>query len=283
MNVFRPLVLNRIIESFGLKLSGTGADQEKFACDPRLWRIIDVALTRIHISGDMRGRIVVHSHRTTLKFVRNYLALANRLEEAIAALIMVLGFTLVAGFTAASEKEGVRTLLLGALGCNTAWGIIDGVLSAWGNLTDRRLQLRFLTNLRSALNEVEALSAIGGRLNPLLEAGVDAEERTLLCKVLLPVISRVRLPDPNLTKDDLNGMIAIFMIDVAAVIPAAIPFLFFTDPHMALRVSNGGLIVLLFVTGLLWGRRTGSNGYLAGCCAMLLGLALVGVAIALGG
>ncbi len=93
---------------------------------------------------------MVHSHHTWLTFVRNYLDLANRLEEAIAGLIMVLGFTLIAGSTAVSEKQGVRTLLLGALGCNTAWGIIDSALFAWGNLTDRRLQLRFLTNLRSA-------------------------------------------------------------------------------------------------------------------------------------
>ncbi|MGA8044449.1 MAG: hypothetical protein WCA37_16765 [Terracidiphilus sp.] len=209
--------------------------------------------------------------------------MASRLEETIAALVMVLGFTLIAGVTAASEKEGVRTLLLGALGCNTAWGIIDGALFAWGNLTDRRLQLRSLTNLRNAPSENEVFSAIGDRLNPLLEPGTDTEERTRLCKAILPVVMRVQLPDPNLTKDDFSGMLAIVMIDVAVVIPAAIPFLFFPEPRTALRVSNGALILLLFVTGLLWGRRTGFNGYLAGCCAMLLGLALVGVAIALGG
>ncbi len=226
---------------------------------------------------------MAHSRHTWLKFVRDYVDLASRLEEAIAGLIMVLGFTLIAGFTAVSEKQGVRTLLLGALGCNTAWGIIDGALFAWGNLTDRRLQLRFLTNLRSAPNGRQAFSAIGDRLNPLLEPGVGAEERTRLCKAILPVAMRVQLPDPDLTKEDVDGMLAIFMIDVAAVIPAVIPFLFFSEPRVALRVSNGALIVLLFITGLLWGRRTGFNGYLAGCCAMLLGLALVGVAIALGG
>ncbi len=57
---------------------------------------------------------------------------------------MVLGFTLIAGSTAVSEKQGVRTLLLGALGCNTAWGTIDSALFAWGNLTDHRLQFRFI-------------------------------------------------------------------------------------------------------------------------------------------
>ncbi len=165
---------------------------------------------------------MAHSHHTWLKFVRDYVDLASRLEEGIAGLIMVLGFTLIAGFTAASGKQGVRTLLLGALGCNTAWGIIDSALFAWGNLTDRRLQLRFLTNLRSAPNESEVFSAIGGRLNPLLEPEVGAEERARLCKAILPVMMRVQLPDPDLTKDDVNGMIAIFMVDVAAVIPAVI-------------------------------------------------------------
>jgi hypothetical protein len=33
----------------------------------------------------------------------------------------------------------------------------------------------------------------------------------------------------------------------------------------------------------MWGRFAGVNRYLAGGCAMLVGLALVGVAIALGG
>ena len=152
-----------------------------------------------------------------------------------------------------------------------------------GNLTDRRLQLRFLNNLRSAPNEGEAFSVIGDRLNPLLEPGLGPEDRTRLCQAILPVAMRLQLPDPDLTKEDVDGMLAIFMIDVAAVIPAAIPFLFFSEPRVALRVSNGALVVLLFITGLLWGRRTGFNGYLAGFCAMLLGLSLVGVAIALGG
>jgi len=55
---------------------------------------------------------VVHSHHTWLKFVRNYLDVANRLEEAIAGLIMVLGLTRIAGFAVGSEKQGVHTLLL---------------------------------------------------------------------------------------------------------------------------------------------------------------------------
>jgi hypothetical protein len=77
---------------------------------------------------------------------------------------------------------------------------------------------------------------------------------------------------------------AIFWIDVASVIPAVIPFLIFTsEPRLALRVSNALLIASLFAAGLMWGKCTGFNRYLAGCCAMLVRLALVGVAIALGG
>ena len=88
---------------------------------------------------------------------------------------MVLGFTLIAGFTAASEKQGVRTLLLGALGCNTAWGIIDGALFAWGNLTDRRLQLRFLISNRFGLSVIHTRDAYAG---PLVDAVKRFQPRT---------------------------------------------------------------------------------------------------------
>ena len=248
----------------------------------RLQRLMDLGLCQGEDDEAVK-RTDVPFFQTRLKFVRKYLDLPDRFEEVICGLIMVLGFTLIAGFTAGSGKQGVRHLLLSALGCNIAWGIIDGALFAWGNLTDRRLQLRFLTNLRSSPNERATFSAVSGRLNQLLDPATSADERARLCHAVLPVLLRIELPEPDINRGDVNGMMAIFMIDVAAVIPAAIPFLFLDSSRIALRVSNAVLIALLFIVGLLWGRYTGFNGYLAGFCAMLLGLALVCVAIALGG
>src|SRR5437660_5533748 len=50
----------------------------------------------------------------------------ERISEVLFALIMVLTFT--CSFSVADAgREQVRTMLLGALGCNLAWGIIDAV------------------------------------------------------------------------------------------------------------------------------------------------------------
>jgi len=230
-----------------------------------------------------RGIAGVFSHPRT-RFVTKYLDPADRLEEVLCGLIMVLDFTLIAGLTAGAGKQGVRHLLIAALGCNVAWGIIDGALYVAGNLTARRQRFHLLSKIRNAPNESAAFSAISGQLDSLLEPATTAEDRTRICQAFLPALSRIRLPETGLVKDDVYGMAAIFWIDLASVFPAVIPFLIFSsEPRFALRVSNALLIASLFAAGFMWGKYTGSNRYLTGGCAMLIGLALVGVAIALGG
>jgi hypothetical protein len=230
------------------------------------------------------GEMELAFARSTTRFVKKYLDPSDRLEEVLCGLIMVLDFTLIAGLTAGSGKQGVRHLLIAALGCNVAWGIIDGALFVVGNLTARRQRRHLLSEIRNAPNESAAFSAISVHLDPLLEATTSAEDRIRICRTVLPAMLRVRLPEAGLVKDDVYGMGAIFWIDFASVFPAVIPFLIFpSEPRFALRVSNALLIASLFAAGFMWGKYTGSHRYLAGFCAMLMGLALVGVAIALGG
>src|SRR5438094_10039595 len=58
---------------------------------------------------------------------RRVLEPIDRVSEVLFGLIMVLTFT---GSLSVAEagRENIRTMLIGALGCNLAWGIIDGVL-----------------------------------------------------------------------------------------------------------------------------------------------------------
>jgi hypothetical protein len=231
----------------------------------------------------MHGGVSLTS-KAKQRFVARHLDPSDRLEEVLCGLIMVLDFTLIAGFTAGTGEQAVRHLLIAALGCNVAWGVIDGALYIMGCLTQRRQRRQFLLGLRNATCESEAFSALSGQLDPLLEPAINAEDRARLCHVLLPVMSQIRLPETRITKEDIYGSGAIFWIDFTAVFPAAIPFLIFRhDPRFALRVSNAFLLVLLFVTGTMWGKFNRVSPYLTGFCTMLIGLALVGVAIALGG
>ena len=197
---------------------------------------------------------------------------------------MVLDFTLIAGFTAGTGEQAVRHLLIAALGCNVAWGVIDGALYIMGCLTQRRQRLRFLMNLRDAASESAAFSALGGQLDPLLDPATTAADREGICRALLPLMSKVQLPPANITMEDVYGSIAIFWIDFTSVFPAAVPFLIIRhDPRFALRVSNALMLALLFATGFTWGKYNRVSPYWTGFCTMLIGLALVGVAIALGG
>jgi hypothetical protein len=72
------------------------------------------------------------------RFVPRYLDPASRLGEILFGLIMVLTVTLTAGLTVSDGKAGVRQLLLAAIGCNFAWGIIDAVMYIMNCITVRR-------------------------------------------------------------------------------------------------------------------------------------------------
>jgi hypothetical protein len=50
----------------------------------------------------------------------------ERIAELLFGLIMVITYTGSLSI-ATSQREDVRGMVVGALGCNLAWGIIDGV------------------------------------------------------------------------------------------------------------------------------------------------------------
>src|SRR3954454_23576218 len=60
----------------------------------------------------------------------------DRVSEVLFGLIMVLTFT---GSLRVAEagRDDVRTMLIGAPGCNLAWGIIDGILYLMGCLAEK--------------------------------------------------------------------------------------------------------------------------------------------------
>ena len=86
-----------------------------------------------------------------------------------------------------------------------------------------------------------------------------------------------------MTKDDLYGALACFWLVFLSCLPAAVPFLIFSEPRWALRVSNFLLIAMLFVVGHIWAQYAHANRVVAGLVMVAIGLALVGVAVLLGG
>src|SRR5262249_56856681 len=67
---------------------------------------------------------------------RRVLDPTERFSEILFGLIMVLTFT--GGLSAAESGHAeVRTMLIGAIGCNLAWGIIDAILYILNSLGSR--------------------------------------------------------------------------------------------------------------------------------------------------
>ena len=59
-----------------------------------------------------------------------------RVSEVLFGLIMALTFTGTLSAATAGREE-IRTLLIGVIGCNIAWGLVDAVMFLMSALTER--------------------------------------------------------------------------------------------------------------------------------------------------
>lgn len=209
---------------------------------------------------------------------------ASSLGEVLFGLIMTLTFTLGAGLIIEDEgREGARQLLIAVIGCNIAWGIIDGVLYLVGELFHRGRLRRLGQVVRRSTDERAAIAVVSGEFDELLEPVTSESERESLYRRFVEYVRSKPQAAVPLTKSDVLGAVTSFFLVVLASVPAAVPFLIMDDARAALRVSNTVLVAMLFVTGYWWARFTLGKPWLVGLFFLIGGVALVAVAIALGG
>jgi VIT1/CCC1 family predicted Fe2+/Mn2+ transporter len=216
-------------------------------------------------------------------FIHRHLDVPSRLEEVLFGLIMVMTVTLTAGITVSEGPDGVRQLLVAAIGCNVAWGIVDGLMYVMSTYTARSRDLMLAGQIRTATSPAEGVAIAREAIETRLEGLGRSETRERLAE---DVASAARQLPPGRARvewEDVAGGIACFWLVFVTCLPAAIPFLLFSDPHVALRVSNALLIAMLFVGGQVWARYVGAPRFVAGALAVGFGLFLVIVAILLGG
>ena len=221
-----------------------------------------------------------HARRS---FVTRYLDLTDRLSEVVFGLIMVLSFTLGAGLVVKEGKEATARMLLGILGCNVAWGLIDGGMYVLTCVFDRSRKARLLQSLQTTANKADALAMVGRALDDRLEPLTSPSERNHLYQQILERLKNVSPERARLNKEDFYGVIVSFWLVLLTAVPAVLPFLMFRDRFVALRVSNLLLLTTLFLVGYRCARATHNNPWIFGSILLLVGVAMVGVALALGG
>ena len=207
----------------------------------------------------------------------------ERLGELLFGLIMVLTFTLGAGIGLAGDREATRELLIAALGCNAAWGIIDAALYLMGRLSERGRIHRIVRRARSAASREAALALVSRELDERIPPFVRPELRAALDRDVLERVSEMRLETNRLTAEDAWAALAVFWLVFLTALPAVLPFLVIRDARIAMRASNAVLIGLLSYVGWRWAAYTGASRWRTGLFMPVLGVVLVVVAIALGG
>src|SRR5438874_9957248 len=192
---------------------------------------------------------------------RRVLEPIDRVSEVLFGLIMVLTFT---GSLSVAEagRESIRTMLIGALGCNLAWGIIDGVLYLMGCLAEKGRGLLTFRAMRKATDPKEAQRVIADALPSVVACVLEPVELESLYQRLK------QLPEPpdhaRLRKDDLLGAVGVFLLVFLCTFPVVIPFIFMHIAGPDMRVSNAIAILMLFLTGYAFGRMTGRQPWLGG-------------------
>lgn len=73
----------------------------------------------------------------------------DRFSEIVYGLIMVLGFTCSLS-VAQGGAQNVHTMLVAALGCNLAWGLVDAVMNVVTSIADREGRATVLRAIRAA-------------------------------------------------------------------------------------------------------------------------------------
>jgi hypothetical protein len=196
---------------------------------------------------------------------------------------MLLTVTLTAGFAVADGRKGVRQLLFAAIGANVAWGIIDAIMYLMNSMVVRRSKMRLVQAVKRTSDPEKALCLVRNHVEPEFQELLPPNEAEAFSRSVLKHISGAHIANRILIKEDIYGAAASFWLVFVSCLPAAIPFLIFNEPQVALRVSNFLLIAGLFYVGQKWGAYAGKSRLAIGLAMVVVGLLLVGVAILFGG
>jgi VIT1/CCC1 family predicted Fe2+/Mn2+ transporter len=204
----------------------------------------------------------------------------DRAAEILFGLIMALTFTCSISVANNRETE-IRQLLIAAIGCNLAWGLVDATMYLVGILARRSRNYEIFQAVRNSPDSRRAGKYISDSLPPIVASVIESNEMEQIRSRLISV------PEPNrklrLKMRDIQKAAAIFCIMVVSTLPVVLPFVFISDTNMALRVSNLVAIVMMFLCGWSVAAYVGFSKWAMSLAMILIGIILVAITILLGG
>jgi hypothetical protein len=218
-----------------------------------------------------------------LRLIDRYLDPSESLLEILFGLVMAL--TMTAGARLLSEASTLDPveLMVALVGCNIAWGLIDAVFYLMGSIFNRNRRVRLVRRLQTATSDDQAIALIREEFGLEGEPPTRAEDRAAFHRSVLDLLRHARPERAHFTRQEFAAASLILILVSLAAIPGLIPLVLMSDVEMALRTANTLQVLLLFVIGYRWAHYTGTPGWRGALIVGLLGVALVLVAVALGG
>jgi hypothetical protein len=211
---------------------------------------------------------------------KRFLSPVERVSEVLFGLVMTLSITGTLSIVSGGREE-IRTMILGVLGCNIAWGIIDAVLYLLGVIAERGRGVALYNRFKGARDEETARAALAEALPSGIVAALHPSDIDQISRRLRDYPDHPR--GHGIGKDDLLGAVGVFLLVVLSCVPILLPFFFVTEPLVALRASNAVAVVMMFLGGYSLALYAGLPKVWTGLAMVVLGGAMVGLTIVLGG
>jgi len=204
----------------------------------------------------------------------------DRAAEILFGLIMALTFTCSISIANSRHIE-IRQLLVAAIGCNLAWGLVDATMFLLGTLAQKNRSKLIFEAVQNSLEPDEARKYIADSLPPAVGSVIDTDGLEQIRKQFIslpPATGKVRL-----TVVDLKKAVALFFLMVISTFPVVLPFVFIHDTGIAIRVSNAIAVLMMFLCGWSVGNYVGSSKWRVSIALTVIGIILVILTIILGG
>jgi hypothetical protein len=169
-------------------------------------------------------------------------------SEPMFGVIMVVCFTSVLRAFPNLAETILGTILLSALFCCIAWGLVDGIFYAWEAHYElekkRKLQARVQVPADPKKGRELVEADLGDTVVDLMDEG-DKEQIYQIVEKKVPGVELGRVS----IKDDIITVLIAFGLVVGSSVIVMVPFLVFSPVMTALVISNITGILLLFFMG----------------------------------
>ena len=212
-------------------------------------------------------------------FRQEHLSEADVQVEMLCGVIMVLVMIGYLKLSLAQDGfEFKKMMMLVPLGCNAAWGIIDGIMYVLINLRERGNKSKLLSLIKSAKDQNEVLALIKNEFGFVFIDLLNKDTQDNIYQEILKGLTNTIVEKPKgISKNDLRLVLKTFLIVFSTGVPLVIPFILLNDVWLAIRISHIIGLVMLFSIGYWWAKLASRHRIRSAIALTILGVIIVGI------